>query len=67
MTPVADDCTTCRYSQVDQNTDTDGGALRCHRHPPVVVAVIGGVAQAWPNVGPGEWCGEHTGHGPGGP
>lgn len=63
MTAVADDCTTCRYSQVGPGPDGgDVDALRCHRYPPTVVPVLGGVVQALPQVGPGDWCGEHTGH-----
>lgn len=56
-------CTDCRYSQVDHDPDggfDDGPLLRCHRYPPSVVAVDGEVVQTWPNVGPEDWCGEHT-------
>jgi hypothetical protein len=55
-------CTSCRYSQVDHSDDggfDDGPLLRCHRYPPQVIGVGDDVVQTWPNVGPGDWCGEH--------
>lgn len=51
-------CTDCTYSTPDVRGDDF--VLECRRFPPQVFVVDGNDAvQAWPNVGPDDWCGEH--------